>query len=54
MLQRDRSLKRELQRRIRGIKDSTEEKTKEILQGREFRRQFAHNLKEKLVDISYR
>jgi len=50
MLQTARSLKRELQKRVRGIKDSTEEKTKEILRGKKFRRQFAHNLEEKLVD----
>jgi len=50
MLQRARSLKRKLQRRISEIKDSTEEKTKEILRGKKFRRQFAHNLDEKLVD----
>jgi hypothetical protein len=50
MLQRARSLKRELQRRIREVKDSAEEKTKGILRGKKFRRQFAHNLEEKLVD----
>jgi len=50
MLQRARSLKRELQRRIREIKKSTEEKKKEISRQKKFLRQFAHNLDERLVD----
>jgi hypothetical protein len=46
ILQRDRRLKRELQRGEREKKKSTIEKTKKW-QGKRFRRQFAQNLRRK-------
>jgi hypothetical protein len=45
-----RSLKRELQKGTRQIKDGIAEKTKERWWGKTMHRQFPHNLDEKLVD----
>ena len=56
MLQTGRSLRTEVQRETRNMKDSIAEKTKEGWHGKRMHRQLPRNLDEKLVDIeqSYR
>jgi len=53
VLQTARFLKTEVQRETRKMKDSIEEKKKEIYHGKRMHGQLPRNLEEKLVDIEH-